>query len=102
MLCVDLKSTFKYVPYRDGYDRASSTSDIAEGLEASKPTRYGYVRFLLKPPRRLASTAPGKGLSGGRLEGSCGWRRRRSRPKASQRRHVDALLSVSYIYNVRL
>ena len=40
-------------------------------------TRGEPFRLLLPPPRPPASTAPGEGLHGGLLDGSCGRRRRR-------------------------
>lgn len=55
-------------------------SEFSPRFEAFLPTRGGTFRLLLAPPCPPASTAPGEGLPGGLLEGSCGRRRRRSIP----------------------
>ena len=64
---------------------------LSVALPSSSPpflsTRGGPLRLLLPPPCPPASTAPGEGLHGGPLEGSCDRRRRRHMPN---RQNVDA------------
>ena len=58
-------------------DEGAGGSERSPRFVALSSTRGGPFRLLLPPPCPPASTAPGEGLHGGMLEGSCGRRRHR-------------------------
>ena len=69
MYQVHTRSKSKFVSLKE------RKSERSPRFAALFSTRSGPFRLLLPPPSPSASTAPGEGLHGGLLEGSCGWRR---------------------------
>ena len=66
-----------YAGYPNACDRRPGNLSALRASEAFLSTRGGPFRLFLPPPCPPALTAPGEGLHGGLLEGSCGRRRRR-------------------------